>query len=238
MNFAEQIRSFAFLKGQSAPLASQGVGVRALYRCPVCQCIWLQDGPAVLEVQAEQLARLAEELSANLEQLPEAGCRRCLWQRGGGAVSIDEYDAGEGFGLCWELPRPVVIHATSAILSARGVANPQSQPDVLTRPDKLRAVLRAVRDATVPREMLALPEVFCELQARETRPGFGQPGTSQWCWRGWAFALPCPPLAGQGYVTLLVALPRSERLSPAAAFGFWQTLLVFVEQVLAEKERS
>ncbi len=236
MNFEEQIRSFAFLRGQSAPQASHGVGVRALYRCPVCQCIWLQDGPSVLEVQAGQLARLAEEMAANLEHLPEAGCRRCLWQHGGGAVSIDEYDAGEGFGLCWELPHPVVIHATSAILSARGVANQQSPPDVLTRPETLRAVLRVLQDAIPPREIQALPDLFCQLQASQARPGFGQPGTEQWCWRGWACALPCPPLAGQASVVVMLALPRTEQLSPAEEFGRWQTLLGFVEPVLAHKE--
>lgn len=226
MDFEERLRSLDLLGGQRAPLASDGVGVRLLHRCDNCQRIWLQDGKsAILDLQAEQIQRFAQELSANLDCLPHTMCRMCLWRKGGGSISIDEYDRGEGFGLCWEIPSPLVIHATSAILSPEGALALESRPDVLTQKEKLCAVLRSIKEAHPPDNMWFLDQAFIRMQAAEFRPGFGQTGTEHWQWQGWYFTLDCPPLGGSSLVTLMLALPPGETVSPNGAFRTWQSLI-------------
>jgi hypothetical protein len=230
MNFEERLRAFDMLGGQRAPLATDGIGTQVLYQCRVCRRTWLQDGKStILDLPAEQVQRFAQELSADLEHLPAATCRICLWRTGGGSVEIDEYDRGEGFGFCWEIPHllvsPLVIHAISAILSEKGASNPESRPDVLTQKGKLRAVLRAVKEAHLPSPIQALPLVCGQLQATSLRPGFGQAGTDHWQWQGWLFPLACPPLGGHSIVTLMLALPPTERVSPGTVFRCWQFLM-------------
>ena len=226
MDFTEKLRSFAILGGQNAPQASDGVGVRILHRCRNCQRIWLQDGKSViLDLRPEQVQHFAQELSADLEHLPISICRACLWRTGGGSVGIDEYGQGEGFGFCWEIPRPVVIHATSAILSRKCARSLESQPDVLTQPEKLRAILRSVKDASLPHRIESLDPVLCALQSRTLPPGFGQAGTEHWLWQGWMFRLACPPLDRESLVTLMLALPSAERLQGEKAFFTWQFLM-------------
>ena len=226
MDFTEQLRFFAILGGQQAPRASDGVGFRILYQCQVCERIWLRDGKSViLDLDPEQIQGFAREWSADLAHLPRSMCRVCLWSAGGGSVEIDEYGRGEGFGLYWEIPRPVVLHATSAILSEKCSHAKETLPEILTRPDALRSVLHALKDLSLPLRMDELPDAYCQLQAKEFRPGFGQAGTERWQWRGWIFVLPCPPLQGQATVTFLLALPRAVRLSMPPAFAVWQFLL-------------
>ena len=226
MSFDETVRSFDLFGGQRAPLASGGVGVRILYRCPTCQRIWLQDGKSVvLDADAEQVARFAQECRADLEQLPQLACRLCLWKNGGGSVSIDEYGGGDGFGFCWEIPQPAVIHATSAILSAKKAHLSDSRPDVLTQPEKLRAVVLAGQAAALPQQIQSLPAFVGQLQAAALPPGCGQPGTHDWIWQGWFFDFPCSPLGGDALVTLLLAHPPRERIAAQSAFHIWQQLL-------------
>lgn len=226
MDFTEKLRSFDILGGQRAPLASDGVGVRVLYRCQVCERIWLQDGKsALLDLRPDQVERLAQELSADLAQLPASTCRPCLWRTGGGSVDIDEYGGGEGFGFCWEIPRPLVIHATSSILSAKEVLRWESQPDVLTKPEKLRAILRSAKDAPFPASFQELDPIFGQLQAMTLRPGFGQAHTEHWEWSGWAFTIPCPPLDGKANIVLMLALPPAEPILGETAFSTWQFLM-------------
>ena len=225
MTDEHRLRAFEVLCGQRAPRASDGRGVQALYRCPSCQRVWLQDGQAaLLEMDAEHIRRVAREVAADLTALPAGTCRRCLWRQGGGSVEIDEYDQGESFGFCWEIPHPVVVHATSALLSSRVSA--ASLPDVLTQRKRLRAVLQAAHQALPPRQIQQIPRLLCRLQEATLRPGFGQPGTQGWRWQGWRFLLPCPPLdERRAVVTLLLALPPAEPLSPGQVFRTWQLLL-------------
>ncbi len=226
MDFFEQLSSLHMLGEQQVQPASDGVGFRMLYQCQVCERIWLQDGrSAILDVNAEQLQRFAQELSANLTHLPRVMCRLCLWRTGGGSVEIDQYSSGEGFGFYWEVPRPMILHASSAILSAQCARATETVPELLTRQDILRAVLQTMKGTPFPLHMEELPDAYCQLQALEFRPGFGQAGTGRWQWRGWGFFLACPPLAGQATVTFLLALPKTTRLSKPMAFAVWQLLL-------------
>jgi hypothetical protein len=226
MDFTEKLCSFAILGGQHAPVASDGVGVRILYQCRVCKRIWLQDGmSAIMDLRPEQIQRFAQELSADLDHVPLSTCRICLLRTGGGSVEIDEYQQGEGFGFCWEIPHPVVLHATSAILSQKGSLTFDTQPDVLTQQEKLRAILHVVKDAPFPHRFEELPAPYCQLQAMTLRPGFGQAGTEHWRWRGWAFFLDCPPLDGNATVTFMIALPEMLRLPKPTVFAVWQFLM-------------
>lgn len=229
MDFLDKtLRSFDILGGQSAPPASDGVGVQTLYRCRRCHRIWLQDGKsAILDLNAEQLQHFAQTLGADLDNLPPSTCRICLWLHEGGSVSIDEYSQGEGFGFCWEIPRPVVIHAISAVQSQKGLERWESLPDVPTQQEKLYAVLRFLKEAQPPQNIRLLPPLIGQIQASQHRPGFGQAGTERWQWRVWSFSLPCPPLDEEkdAVVTFTLALPPDENVTPIAAFRTWRFLL-------------
>ncbi len=226
--FDKTLRAFDSLGGQTAPLASDGRGVQILCQCRKCQRIWLQDGKsALLDLNPEQVQHFAHVLHADLDHLPLFTCRMCLWREGGGAISIDEYGRGAGFGVCWELPHPTVIHAISAIQSQKQGQRLASLPDVVTQKEQLLAVLSFLKEAQPPENIHQLPPVFGQIQAKEQQPGFGQPGTQHWHWRVWLFALRCPPLdqAKDAVVTFTLALPPTEDLSPIGAFHIWRFLL-------------
>lgn len=226
--FDKTLRAFDSLGGQNAPLASDGRGVQILYQCRMCHRIWLQDGKsAILDLNAEQVQHFAHALRADLDHLPLSTCRICLWLHRGGSVSIDEYNQGEGFGFCWEIPHPVVIHAISAIQSQKEVDRLESKPDVLTQKEKLSAILRFLKEAQPPQNIHPLPLLFGQIQAYQQQPGFGQPGTQQWQWRIWAFELPCSPLdrENDSVVTFTFALPQGENMSSIDAFRIWRFLL-------------
>jgi hypothetical protein len=226
--FEKTVRAFEVLGGQSAPPASDGVGVQALYQCRRCHRIWLQDGKsAILDVNAEQQQHFAHALNADLDHLPLSTCRICLWLLGGSVFSIDEYGQGEGFGFCWEIPRPQIIHAISAIQSQKELNRLASRPDVLTKPEKLSAILRFLKDAPPPQDIQQLPLFLGQLQAQQQHPGFGQPGTERWQWRMWSFSLLCPPLdrKNDAVVTFTLAVHPAEKVSPLDAFHLWRFLL-------------
>ncbi len=226
--FDKTLRAFDSLGGQNAPLASDGIGVQILCQCRRCHRIWLQDGKsALLDLNTEQVQHFARVLRADLDHLPLSTCRICLWRDNGGSVSIDEYSQGEGFGFCWEIPHPVVIHAISAIQSQKEVGRLESLPDVLTQNAKLSAALGFLKDARPPQNIHQLPSFFGQIQAQKLRPGFGQPGTKRWQWRTWMFRLFCPPLDSENdsVVTFTFALPPEESMSPLDAFCIWRFLL-------------
>jgi hypothetical protein len=226
--FDKTLRALDSLGGQNAPFASDGIGVQILCRCRKCNRIWLQDGKAtILDLNTEQVQHFARVLRADINHLPLFTCRMCLWRDRGGSISIDEYSQGEAFGFCWEIPHPVVIHAISVIQSRKAAEQLESRPDVLTKKEKLFGVLRFLKEAQPPQNIHLLPPLFGQIQAQKLRPGFGQPGTDHWQWRGWTFALPCPPLerAKDSVVIFTFALPPAEDVSPIDAFCLWRFLL-------------
>jgi hypothetical protein len=224
MHFTEQLSDL--LGGQQAPRASDGIGFRILYQCKVCERVWLRDGKTdLLDLNQEHIQQLALELSADLAHLPCVTCRPCLWRTGGGSVEIDQYGDGEGFGLYWEIPRPIVLHASSAIMSEQCVRDKETLPELLTHPKKMHAVLQAMKDQPFPKRFNALPDAYGQLQAQVFRPGFGQEGTRNWRWRAWIFSLDCPPLGGQATLTFMLAAPPMVRLSEPTVFAVWQLLL-------------
>jgi len=226
MTFTERLRALDILGGQRAPRASSGSGFQILHHCPVCHRVWLRDGRTdILDLRSEQIQHLAQQLSADLLRLPKVFCRMCLWRTGHGAVEIDQYESGEGFGFCWEIPKPLVLHATCALLSPLGRLNPLSLPEILTQFEKLRAVLQAMTEVSAPQQIDLIDPSFCALQSTFLAPGFGQAGTEQWQWQGCSFHVSCPPFHGDTTVTFLLALPPTEVLSPNEAFAIWQKLM-------------
>ncbi len=220
-------RILPFFGGQSAPLTSDGMGRRVLFRCASCQRIWLQEGRrVVLDLSDLQLQTIVQELSADVTQLPPATCRFCVFQHGTGAFEIDEYGKGQGFGLSWECPDPLV-HTMGAIMSQQWMARQMrpAVPDIVTAPVTLRKVLRWFKETRLPRQVQCFPPAFSASLAADTLPGFGATGTQGWQWKGYLLVLPCPPLGGSAIVTLALALPPTEPISAAELLELWQLLI-------------
>lgn len=218
------------LGGQSAPVASSGIGRQVLYRCPECQRAWLQDGVRhQLELTPEELEQRAQSLSAHLEALPRERCRLCAWRQQISAVNIDEYGSkdgdGKGFGLIWEAPEPVGAHLQAAILGQSWFQHhPALSPDIITSHACLRAVLRWLCETTHFPLLTQMTEEISALLAAGSPPGFGMTGTEDWGWKGGLFQLPCPPLHDEALVFLAIALPPREPLILADLIALWQTL--------------
>jgi hypothetical protein len=223
-------RILQFLGGQSASISSSGSGRRVLYRCPSCNRIWLQDGPRwQFDLKGHELTQLVQELSANLDILPAATCRLCLFQRATGAVEIDEYGSkdgdGKGFGVNWEAPEPIGAHLLATIVARSWLARQTSLvPDIVTTPKRLRAVLRWLVETTHFPLLTLLAERDSAELARTNPPGFGMAGTETWQWKGAIFQLPCRPLRDEAIVTLAIALPRTEPLDLQNLVMLWQSL--------------
>src|SRR5512146_486819 len=229
MHFQEPFRSCDFLGGQQAPRASDGIGIKLLYRCPSCQRIWLQDGSRIhLDLGEDQVAALAQEVSADLAALPAGTCRLCLYRAGGGAIEVDEYGKGAGYGFSWECPAPQVTHAIVTMLSSRWLArltHPRATlPDVVTRPQTMRAVLAWFVELLPPQRLNVLDPDLLQLLLHANPPGFGQPGTEHWRWYGGTCVVPCPPLGGPAQILLAQALPVTKRQEVAQVFSTAQSL--------------
>ena len=229
MNFHENLRSFAFLGGQSVPRARDGVGRKLLYRCNTCQRIWLQDGKQVtLELDTLQIQALVRELSADLDRLPTSTCRLCLYRVGAGAVEVDEYGQGEGFGFSWECPHPSPVHAMLTVLSRDWLRQlpdrASSLPDIVTHPGRMRAILAWFRELPPPRQCCPLDRVILQELNRTNRPGFGQPQTEDWQWQGCSFETFCSPLGRRALLMLMIAMPAGERFYLPTLLPVWQSL--------------
>lgn len=218
------------LGGQSAPLASSGIGRQLLLRCPDCQRVWLQDGARrQLDFAPGELEQIAQALSAQMEALPLARCRLCTWQQQRSLVDIDEYGSkdgdGRGFGLVWEAPEPVGAHLQAAILAQSWfLRHPLPSPDIITSPARLRAVLRWLCETTHFPLLIEMTEEIGAWLAAGSPPGFGMTGTENWRWKGGLFQLPCPPLHDEALVFLAIALPPREPLVLADLVTLWQKL--------------
>ena len=54
-------------------------------------------------------------------QVPACTCRVCLYRAGGGAIEIDEYGRGAGFGFGWEYPSPHLMHVSHPPVSRKEI---------------------------------------------------------------------------------------------------------------------
>src|SRR5260370_39597028 len=78
------------LHGQHAPQSSTGWGRRALFQCPVCGWPWLMDVPrSQADLDQAMLRQIAEELSADLADLPASPCSVCAQAQAHARFRID-----------------------------------------------------------------------------------------------------------------------------------------------------
>ena len=227
---------------QKTPRASDGVGIKRLNRCPACQRIWLQDGPnSALELSPDRLQTLAHELQADLNHLPQATCRLCLYRAGYGATEIDEYGQGKGFGFSWEYVQPEPLHAMLTILSLPWLQRQHQAailPNVVTHPQTMRAVLSWFVELLPPSRVVPLPGEMLTLLAQRNSPGCHQPGTQGWTWKGWQCLVNCPPLHGPAQLVAVIAGPARDKPSFAEVFPVWQALAhVTLLGAVAEEQR-
>jgi hypothetical protein len=177
--------------------------------------------------------QLVQELSANLDTLPAATCRLCLFQSATGAIETDEYGSkdgdGKGFGVNWEAPEPIGAHLLATIVARSWLARQTSLvPDIVTTPKRFRAVLSWLVETThFPLLTILTKEGSAEL-TRTNPPGFGMAGTATWQWKGAVFQLPCRPLRDEAIVTLAVALPRTEPLDLQNLIAIWQPIVELI----------
>jgi hypothetical protein len=212
--------------GQTVPPASSGVGKQVLYRCPMCQHLWLQDGYQVRQrLSPEEITTQVLRLSVDQTRLPLATCRLCLFQAGSGAFEFDEYRETSiiGYGINWEAAEPVGAHAQATIL-AESSMRPQMVPDVVRDPKLARAVLTWLHQARVFPCVHVLDEQECAQIAINNPAGHGMTGTERWQWKGALFRLPCPPLGGAAIILLAFAQPPEQPLDIAGLVSLWQEL--------------
>ncbi|GHO98668.1 hypothetical protein KSF_087160 [Reticulibacter mediterranei] len=234
--------------GQSLPHASKGAGQQILYRCSLCQRPWFLDGREVyLRLEPEQLHWIAVALEADLEQLPTATCRLCLFQRGLGSFEFDEYGLqGEvGYGINWEAASPVGAHLLAAVLSEgelRRLPVPPS-PHVVYNYQRARAVLTWLKEERSWLCERLLSAFEQGVMAADNPPGHGMSGTEGWQWKGAFFHQHCPPLGGMVRTQLVIALPADEPLEVHSLVALWQDMAAlalegsFVGEHPGEKEQ-
>lgn len=120
--------------------------------------------------------------------------RLCLFGAGGGAIEADEYGQGMGFGFSWEFPAPRPVHALLTVFSRRWLSRQRDPsallPDVITRPQRMRAVLAWFAHCPLPARSWPLEPATVRELTRTNRPGRGQPGTANWRWHGRQFLHP------------------------------------------------
>jgi hypothetical protein len=215
--------------GQSLPRASKGAGQQILYRCPICQQPWFLDGRAVyVRLSPEQVQRLASTFTADLEHLPAATCRLCLFHVGMGSFEFDEYGVqGEvGYGVNWEAASPTGAHVLAAVLSEREMRwrpVPPS-PHVVYNYQRARAVLTWLKEERSWPCERHLSGFEGALMAADNPPGHGMTGTASWQWKGACFRQHCPPLGGMVRTQLAIALPADEPLEVHSLVSLWQDM--------------
>jgi hypothetical protein len=188
-----------------------------LYQCPNCQHHWVQDGAQIrLQVGFAERDVLAHTLQVDLDQVPQAPCRLCLFRAGADTGCFEEkaYGGTQGYGLTWKAIEPLGAHLLISVVSEAFLLQsrlPPSSHEIRDR-SHVRQVLRwfietkhlscvHLLDARDQREMaVGLP------------PGHGMSGTEGWQWKGVIFRGQCPALGGTTLTTLALALPQAEIL--------------------------
>src|SRR5215469_12624643 len=85
------------LHGQRAPQTSTTWGRRVLFRCSFCGQPWLMDGPHFhVDLEWATLCQIAEELGADLADLPAAPCSSCAKTHAHFRIDRDEYVTADG----------------------------------------------------------------------------------------------------------------------------------------------
>ncbi|GHO98669.1 hypothetical protein KSF_087170 [Reticulibacter mediterranei] len=197
--------------------SSDHAPMMTLYQCPNCQQHWVQDGAQIrLRVGSAESDVLARTLQIDLDQVPQAPCRLCLFRAGADTGRFEEnaYGRTQGYGLTWEAAEPVGAHLLISVLSEAFLL--QSRLPPASHEIRDRSHVRQVLRWFIETEHLPCAHI---LDARDQRdmaaglpPGHGMSGTERWQWKGAIFRGDCPPLQGIALITLALALPQEELL--------------------------
>jgi hypothetical protein len=217
---SQRERRLSRFGGQSVPLSTSGTGRQILYRCPLCQHPWLQDGPTcTLRLSADKVRAKVESLHADPEHLPQMVCRLCLFEAGGSSFHIDEYRPATGlvsYGLVWEHAAGMSLQAVIRPLST--LADPLGPADVPLKEETLHAVLSWLADLDTAIEVRLFSMAENALLNRH------MPVQSGWQWQALCLVQPCPPLADLAVVVLAEALPADTPLKPEPLVTLWKAL--------------
>lgn len=224
------------LKGQTAPISSDGNGRAYLAQCPHCGERFLRNGRIVMALTPDEAHMLAGMFGASLENLPEMLCEACHRAHHGGLCEVDEYRlpvefqqvVRYGFGLSWESPG---IHALALMWPVEFLPHmAHIQPDVVTQPALLQQSLAWLARADLPAQAQEVPAALLRLLAGDTPPGHGEPGTAGWVWRGVQWRAGDHPL-GPTYVLLIQAMPPLEPYSPTLTLALWRVVATGASRV-------
>lgn len=227
-SYAERVRAVLH---QSAPPSLDNTGRRVLFVCDHCGRRWLQDGGRyTLELSAAQVQALAQELAADLEQLPRATCRICAAQRGG-ELNIDEYLTPAGpifsYGFSYEGSEPAGMHLLCSILNVKLGASLRGRAPragVVTDFQLCRAVMAWLEQLPMPAPYHPLDRPGAAAMARMNPPGHNQPGAEHFVWRGADWHTTCPALGGAVMVSMHQAIPNDEPYSLRITLECWHAI--------------
>lgn len=210
------------LGGQLPPQSTFG-GVRMLLYCNVHKGVWYQDGPhAYLDLTGERIGKLAAELGADLDHLPNATCRRCGVLGGPGEINLDGYATPSGklygVGISWETMsdagKPIhLLVTTHNIATMQSLTRSGRMPrsGVITDFATCRAWLAWMQKLPYPSSGYhKITPHDSEEMAHMNRPGFGVDDSM--VWQGGLWEVNCPPLGGRSMMNAALALPPDEEL--------------------------
>jgi hypothetical protein len=230
MDHAARVRHV--LHGQHAPQSSIGWGRRALFQCRVCGRPWLMDGPrSQVDLDQAMLRQIAEELSADLADLPKAPCSTCAQAHAQFRIDRDEYVTpngrlvGYGFNVEGDDPPGalfVVLVQHADELLRHLTCGLELRPHVPVHTDQERQTWAWLARLTPPP---AADQYYRDRDPGDPNPpGHGAPGTTTWHWGGAVWITVCPPLEGPGLVHLALAIPPHGRVSVSGLVTVCRTI--------------
>jgi hypothetical protein len=220
------------LHGQHAPQASTSWGRRVLFQCPFCGRPWLMDGPH-FQVDLEQatLRQIAEELGADLAELPKAPCSTCAKAHARFRIDRDEYVTADGrlmgYGFNVEGDDPPGAHFVALVQPADDLQRHLTlgldvQAHVPVHTDQERQTWAWLAQLAPP---LAADAYYRDRDPGDPNPpGHGAPGTATWRWGGAIWITDCPPVGGPGLVHLSLAIPPHGKVSVSGLVTVCRTI--------------
>ena len=223
---------------QDAMPTSEG-GRHLLYCCPICKHPWYKSGRHEYpRWTPEQLTFLGAILHADihaLHLLPRALCPICSTTYLGGMFSVGEYPLHRGYHFLWESASPSRIRLLAMVCRREEITLEvllHLSPDTLAEPVRaLHPVLAWLGTCPFPETIRAYTEEQSQRLAHHCPSGNAADGRAHH-WRGYAWDVACPPLGGDGLVSLAVALTPLAPSPFASLLIGWRVLARAMRTVL------